>query len=207
VTIDATADAVHYVELSAQDSATALNTLGGNVNIVGADHSGTKTIQISADQNSTTATGTGAGAINIAALQAIQIINAQLSANAQAGSAYAGGFVRLQAPVINVQNTFIYANGGSSGIAGRIEIGGMVSTSVSILNSTLTTGGFSSGLVPAAGASYNTSGIYISGSSVNLAGTALNPGPTSVAHIYTDQLVNPPASGGYQVQPLASAPR
>jgi hypothetical protein len=51
------------------------------------------------------------------------------------------------------------------------------------------------------------SGIYISGASVNLGGSTLVPGPTSTAFIYTDHLLSPPSSGAYQVQPLASAPR
>jgi len=193
-----------YIRLSAQDSATIFNALtaNGNADILGAPRTvGNETIQILAGGP------TDAGKISIAAIQALNIVNAQLNASAASGSAYAGGFLRLQAPSILVQNSGLYANGGSSGIAGRIELGGFASTSVSVLNSMLSTMGFSAGLVPAAGATFNTSGIYISGASVNLGGSTLVPGPTAIVHVYTDHFGSLPSSGAYQVLPLASAPR
>ncbi|MCX7825148.1 MAG: FecR family protein, partial [Verrucomicrobiae bacterium] len=79
-------------------------------------------------------------------------------------------------------------------VAGRLELFG--NTAVSVLNSTLSTPGEWTGL---------DSGIYIAGSTVDLYGSSLDPGPTGVALIrtLTGNVVRPPASGAYYVYKLS----
>ena len=111
-----TADATHYVRLSAQDSATVFNALstGGNIDILGAPRgSGSENIQIVASGP------TGGGNISITAVQNLSVINAQLNA---------GGTINLSGQNVLVQN--------SSLIAGLISINAY--SSASILSSILT---------------------------------------------------------------------
>ncbi|MBI5819561.1 MAG: FecR domain-containing protein [Verrucomicrobia bacterium] len=169
-----------YIRLSAQDSATVLGALtsGGDINIVGAPRSsGSENVQITAGGPM------GGGNITITAVQNLNIINAQLN----------GGNIALTANNVNINRSLLSA-GSVSGPAGRIFITGY--SSASVLNSILQILGTTAG---------SGSGIYISSPTVNLAGTALKPGPTGSAQIYANTLVNPPASGSYVLNPYTGS--
>ena len=169
-----------YIRLSAQDSATVFNALtsGGDIDILGAPRSsGNENVQITAGGPM------GTGSITITAVQNLNIINAQLNA----------GNIALAANNVNINSSLLSA-GSASGAAGRIFVTGY--SSASILNSILQILGTTAG---------SGSGIYISSPTVNLAGTALKPGPTGSAQIYANTLVNPPASGSYVLNPYTGS--
>jgi hypothetical protein len=96
--VSITADATHYVRLSAHDSAIVFDALnnGGNIEIHGASGraSGNETVRITAGGP------TGTGNITISAIQNLSVINAQLNA---------GGTLSLNGKNILVQNSLLTA--------------------------------------------------------------------------------------------------
>jgi hypothetical protein len=168
VTLDA---AEGYIRLSAQATTEVLDGLtGGRIEIMGVSAGeGAKSVNITA------------GGITLAAAEAIFLQHARLSADA-AGNA-AAGTVHLAARNITIHNSIISASS-AGGVAGRINIyGDVASGAVSVLNSSLTTAGATAGA---------SSGIYIKASTVDLAGTVLNPGPAKVHIISSSNTGNWP---------------
>ncbi len=154
-----------YVRLSAQQTADVLAALpNGKVEIVGVA-TGVDTKSINVVAASPMAAGNH---LQIAAIDAIRIQHAKLSADA-----YNGGMITLAANNIALNNAILSAVG-SVGMGGIINLNGGSAGLVSLVDSSLLAYGATAG-----------GNIYIRGGELQFnSGSALNAGPTGNVYLY-----------------------